>query len=148
MEPCHPGCFPGGTLVDTPQGPIPIEDLCVGDIVTAIETNGEVMAATIRSVFTTTNRMWEVQTDQGTLTTTETQPLCREAGEPRRAGELQPGDVLLQFDGGQFAPAVVESVAATDRTSRVFNLVLDDADVYVAGGFLARSKPPGELAAQ
>src|SRR5688572_2792668 len=25
LEPCHPGCFPRGTLVETPEGPRPIE---------------------------------------------------------------------------------------------------------------------------
>jgi hypothetical protein len=148
MEPCHPGCFPAGTLVDTPRGALPIEGLQTGETVTVVDSHGNASTDTIRSVFTTTNRMWEVRTDQGTITTTETQPLCREAAEPERAGELRPGDVLLQFDGGLFRPAVVEDVTATEQTCRVFNLVLDDADVYVAGGFLARSKPPGELAAQ
>jgi hypothetical protein len=146
MEPCHPGCFPAGTLVDTPRGALPIEGLQAGETVTVVDAHGNASTDTIRSVFTTTNRMWEVRTDQGTITTTETQPLCREAGEPKRAGELQPGDLLLRLDADQFLPAIVEEVAATNDTSRVFNLVLDDADVYIAGGFLARSKPPGELA--
>jgi hypothetical protein len=148
FEPCHPGCFPAGTFVDTPQGTRLIENLQVGDVVTAIDTNGDVGTASIRSVFTTTNRMWNVSTDQGTLATTETQPLCVVGGEPNRAGELRPGDVLLKYGDGQFVPAVVNEVAATDRTSKVFNLILDDADVFVAGGFLARSKPPGALASQ
>jgi hypothetical protein len=125
-----------------------IERLQAGDVVTTIGPAGEVAVAAIRSVFTTTNRMWEVQTDRGTITTTETQPMCLHRGESRRAGELQPGDVLLEWSDGQLAPAMVETVTATSRTSQVFNLVLDDADVYIAGGFLARSKPPGELAAQ
>src|SRR5689334_14094047 len=27
LEPCHPGCFPRGTLVDTPRGPQPIDSI-------------------------------------------------------------------------------------------------------------------------
>jgi len=36
----------------------------------------------------------------------------------------------------------VTAVADTGRQSRVYNLVLGDPVLFVAGGFLARSKPP------
>jgi hypothetical protein len=61
---------------------------------------------------------------------------------------LEPGEAILQYRDGSIVPAVVREVSATDRTGKVFNLILDDADVFVAGGFLARSKPPAPLAAQ
>jgi hypothetical protein len=33
-------------------------------------------------------------------------------------------------------------VTATGRWERVYNLILKDKGLFVAGGFLARSKPP------
>ena len=40
------------------------------------------------------------------------------------------------------APAVVSAVKSAGREGRVFNLVLGEPVLFVAGGFLARSKPP------
>jgi hypothetical protein len=34
-------------------------------------------------------------------------------------------------------------VTATDRLETVYNLILGDGVVFIAGDFLARSKPPG-----
>ena len=81
-EPCHPGCFPSGTLVGTPQGPRPIEGLQVGELITAVHSNGGIATAHIQSIFVTNNRLWKVQTDRGALLTTETQPLCVKVGTP------------------------------------------------------------------
>ena len=47
--------------------------------------------------------------------------------------------------------ALLLRVTKTDRVVQVFNLVLNDSELFVAGGFLARSKPPatnGELPAE
>ncbi len=40
-EPCHPGCFPAGTLVDTPHGLRQIETIAAGDSLIAILASGE-----------------------------------------------------------------------------------------------------------
>jgi hypothetical protein len=36
----------------------------------------------------------------------------------------------------------VLDAASIRRTEKVFNLILGDSEIFVAGGFLARSKPP------
>jgi hypothetical protein len=152
--PCHPGCFPRGTLVDTPQGRRPIELLMPGDVVTTIG-GGEPFTAKIQSVFVTDNRLWQIDTEVGVLFTTQTQPLCltgtpavSTAGTIRPAGELQPGDTLLCHYDGYTHSVKVLKVSRTDRTEKVFNVVLGDSEVLIAGGFLARSKPPPEIAAR
>jgi hypothetical protein len=58
------------------------------------------------------------------------------------AGELQPGDRVLVRDGGNIHVAQVLRVSPVGTTEDVFNLVLGDSQIFVAGGFLARSKPP------
>jgi hypothetical protein len=40
--------------------------------------------------------------------------------------------------------AVVEAVAAAGREEPVFNLILGNSEVFVAGDFLARGKPPAD----
>jgi hypothetical protein len=142
-EPCHPGCFPAGTLVVTPLGQRPIEDVCVGDQVTTVRPSGETIALAVQSVFITSNRLWRIETEAGSFFTTETQPLCIAAPfKTVAAGKLRPGDKLLRLHDGELQSAGVLSVTRSDRIEKVFNLVLGNSEAFVAGGFLARSKPP------
>jgi hypothetical protein len=93
-------------------------------------------------MFVTRNRLVEVQTDGGTLATTATQPLSLADGGLRPAGELKAGDLIHAWDGGERRTVAVRSVESTGRESPVYNLVLGEPVLFVAGGFLARSKPP------
>lgn len=143
-EPCHPGCFPRGTLVETPRARRAIETIEAGDELLAFLPNGERVIGRVQSVFVTDNRLWEVITSEGKLLTTETQPLCLADYRTRPAGELEPGDTILRWQDGCLRSDAVVSVLSTGRVEKVFNLVLGDSKLFVAGGFLARSKPPVE----
>jgi hypothetical protein len=145
FEPCHPGCFPRGTLVDTPQGRRPIESIAAGEPVTAFLPSGERISATVKSVFATDNRLWHIATEAGDLITTQTQPLCLATDRTIVAGELQPGDEILRGEDGSLYGVRVLSAAPTDRIENVFNLILDDSARFLANGYLARSKPPATL---
>ena len=144
--PCHPGCFPAGTLVRVPQGTTPIERIRAGDSVITVGANGQPAPGEVVSVFITTNRLVNVRTDSGSLETTQTQPVCLKTGELRAAGELQAGDTIWRWDGAGRKATTVREVTA-GRVATVFNLVLGDPTVFIAGDFLVRSKPPPESAA-
>ena len=92
IEPCHPGCFPAGTLIRLPEGTIPIERIRAGDLVTTVRSDGTASRGRVEAVFKTHNRLVEVRTNAGTLVTTETQPLALVDGGLRGAGELKAGD--------------------------------------------------------
>jgi hypothetical protein len=142
ISPCHPGCFPAGTLVQTPRGPRPIDALRAGDEVTTVGADGRAGSGRVRAVSVTRNRLVAVATEAGVLLTTQTQPLCLAAGGLRAAGELKAGDVVFRWQGGRRRPVRVRGVRLTDREEEVFNLVLGGSELFIAGGFLARSKPP------
>jgi len=144
-EPCHPGCFPAGTPILTPDGPKLIERLCEGDAVTTVGPDGAASPGKVVSVFVTTNRLIEVRTDAEILVTTETQPLALAGGGLRAAGELKAGDRIFRWDGRQRIVVTVQSVSPTRREEQVFNLILGDPAIFVADGFLVRSKPPAIL---
>jgi hypothetical protein len=144
-EPCHPGCFPAGTLVATPKQTRPIETIRKGDEITTIGADGRSAAGQVASVFVTRNRLLEVQTDAGALLTTETQPLAMADGGLRAAGELKAGDKIWRWDGER-RPVVVRSVERTGRETTVYNVILADSGLFVANGYLARSKPPAPAA--
>lgn len=141
-EPCHPGCFPVGTLVETLEGPRRIETIAVGDQLVSFDSEGGRTTAEVTSIFTTENWLWQVTTYLGTLVSTEAQPLYVELDQARAVGELEPGDMLFLYRDGKLARAMVVATSRTDRAEPVINLVLGESRPFVAGGFLARSKPP------
>jgi hypothetical protein len=145
-EPCHPGCFPAGTVVSVPGGTRPIERVREGDLLTTVGPDGTRSQGQVAAVFVTRNRLLEVRTEAGNLVTTETQPLALAAGGLRAAGELKAGDQICRWDGDARRMLVVQSVAPTGREERVFNLVLGDPTLFIANGFLVRSKPPAPVA--
>lgn len=141
-EPCHPGCFPSGTLVDTPRGPRPIDTIQPGDVVSTFVPGDLAATAIVQSVFVTENQLWNITTEKGSLVTTQTQPLCSAADRIIPAGKLDVGTTILQKQEGGIASVKVRQVSPCNRTEKVFNLVLGGSEVFFANGFLARSKPP------
>jgi hypothetical protein len=111
-------------------------------MVSLVGEEGALRHGQVHSTFQTCNRLVEVQTSGGSLWTTATQPLCLWQGGFCRAGELAPGDQVVQWVSGKRGPARVQAVAATDREVQVFNLVVGESAVFIANGFLARGKPP------
>jgi uncharacterized protein (TIGR03067 family) len=141
-KPCHPGCFPAGTLVRVPNGTRAIERIRAGDLVTAIDAAGKPSPARVAGVFVTRNRVLEVRTEGGTLVTTATQPVGLVGGGFRAAGELKPGDRIWRWVEGRRQAVAVTAVTSADREVQVFNLILGEPTGFVAGGFVVRSKPP------
>ncbi len=144
--PCHPGCFPAGTPVRVPGGTAKIETLKVGDAVTTVGADGKPSSGKVTHLYETANKLVEVKTDGGTALTTAEQPLSLVAGGLRKAGDLKPGDRVWRWVGGERKAATVATVTATGRTATVYNLILGDSAVFVAGDFLARGKPPADAA--
>lgn len=146
FPPCHPGCFPAGTSVLTPGGIRLIETVKVGEMVLAVRPDGKTKPHKVQKVFVTDNRLVKVETEAGTLLTTLTQPLCLPNGTHHPAGELKPGQKILRWNNGKPEAVTVRAVTLTNHEEKVFNLILGGQQMFVAGGFLARSKPPAEAA--
>lgn len=146
--PCHPGCFPAGTLVETPSGTRAIETIGPGDEVLLVGSDGKATSGAVRSVFQTGNRLVEVRTESGAILTTETQPFLLPEGAFQPAGNLTPGDVLWRWENGERQQVKVVAVSPTNREAQVFNLVVGDSAVFVAGGYLVRGKPPLDVASK
>jgi hypothetical protein len=142
FPPCHPGCFPAGTMINIPCGSKPIERIGEGDRITTVGKDGIGSEAEVAAVFVTSNRLLEVHTDAGSLATTKTQPLALVGGGLRAAGELKAGERIFRYNGSERREVTVLSVSATGREEHVFNLILVEPGLFVANGFLARSKPP------
>lgn len=142
FPPCHPGCFPAGTVIVIPDGTRAIERIREGDLVNAVDARGKASPARVTGVFVTRNRVLEVRTDGGTLVTTATQPVALAEGGFREAGALNVGDRIWRWVKGERRVATVTAVTAAGRETDVFNLVLGEPTAFIAGSFLVRSKPP------
>jgi hypothetical protein len=64
------------------------------------------------------------------------------AGGFVEAGKLKAGDQIWRWADGKRVAATVKEVKPVEGTAAVFNLVVGTDRVFVAGGFLARGKPP------
>jgi hypothetical protein len=143
--PCHPGCFPAGTPIQTPGGAKSIEDLRPGDAITTVGVDGKPGQGKIAAMFVTKNQLVQVNIDGKALITTATQPLSLADGKLRVAGELKPGDRIYVWAKGERTTAVVKSVEATERQAQVYNVSLGEPVLFIANGYVARSKPPAVI---
>jgi hypothetical protein len=144
LQPCHPGCFPAGTLVETPNGLRKIETIKPDEEVFDVPTKGKPVAVKVASVFTGPSLLVEVETEAGKLVTTGKQPLLLANGDQKGAGDLVKGDAILRWHDGKAVSVKVRAVRRIEEPARVFNLVLERRGTFVAGGYLVRSKPPAE----
>ena len=140
--PCHPGCFPAGTLVSTSSGVERIEKLKPGSRVITLDDQGRVTTRAVKKIFVVDNDVLKLETEHGPLLTTETQPLRVANGTTTGAGELSKGDAILRWENGKMLKSHILSVQERFRATRVHNLVFDETTFFVANGFVVRSKPP------
>jgi hypothetical protein len=143
VQPCHPGCFPAGTTVETPAGPRPIETVKAGDVVQTLSADGKLVPMKVASVFVGQSLIVAIDTDGGVLRTTGKQPLFLTSGGVKSAIDLVAGDEMARWRDGRPQPVKVRGVEVKDtQPVPIFNLVLEEQGIFIANGYLVRSKPP------
>lgn len=132
--PACPICLAAGTLINTPQGQIAVEELQVGDSVWTMNTSGERLQATIkitaRAPIPASHRMVHIIMSDG-------RELLASPGHPtadgRTLGDLKVGDVL---DG---ARVMQVELVPYDRTATYDLLPSGSTGFYWANGVLIGS---------
>jgi hypothetical protein len=128
-EPVCPICLVRGTLIETPNGPVPVEQLRIGDPIWTVGVDGRRIAGTVVALGSTqapaTHRVVRLTLDDGrTVTASGGHPLA----DGRRLDALQIGDPV---DGALIAS--LEWLAYGD--GRTFDLVASGpTGSYFAGG--------------
>lgn len=145
------GCFPAGTPIMTDRGSVPVEKVQVGQTVEGVdwlEGNGPgLVFAGVEKVFVLKDRLLEVVTDKGTLTTTGEHPvlvlkenLFVQNGF-RPAKDVQPGDRLAWVDSlGLIEPAKVFRLIPHKQVSTVYNLEVSGIHTFIADRFVVHNK--------
>ncbi len=134
------GCFPAGTMILTPAGPIPIETLSAGDRVRAVNAGGEAVEAGVEKLFATRSAILTIETDRGTLRTTPEHPVGLPGGIFLEAGKLRPGQKVLIWNDGILNPASVIGTSTQEREEVVYNLSVGQPHTFLAGNFLVHNK--------
>ena len=116
------GCLPEGTPIDTPEGPIPVEHLKAGDMVTGFD-GGPVRITQVHQYAedpATSNHL-TIHFANGAIVSAS--PKHRIDGTP--ASMLKPGDAC----GG----TTVERITRCETVSRSFDLLTGDAGYRISG---------------
>lgn len=137
------GCLEEGTLVLTPQGPVPIERLAAGDEVFYPAASGGLARARVQALVEVHPAAYiELAFDGRTVRVTPEHPLAAapQAGVFRLARAATPGEQFWQWDGAALRPAVLRSVRwiAADRPA--YNLLVGPGGTFLAGGLLVHNK--------
>lgn len=125
-------CFPANTKIATANGDVNIQDVKVGDMVSTLCGEQEVVK-TMQSV----QPIMQINTDRGKLLCTETEVLLSVDG-PVAAGDLINGDVLIHKDGGALVYDVQYDIAEVP----VYEIIVP---WFYANGFVVDGFDPQEV---
>jgi predicted lipid-binding transport protein (Tim44 family) len=134
------GCLEEGTLIDTPTGQVPIEQLETGETVWAV-VNGQLQPATVQATSRVDPADYvEIGVDGKILRATAEHPLQTAPGTFRVASNLQPGDSLYLRAEDHFKRVEIETVARVKAVRPAFNLLVAPGGTYLANGVAVHNK--------
>ena len=137
------GCFPRGTRIATPDGLVAIETLTAGDEVLGVTREGVTVRTTVKNIFVSKNRVMKVETSGGVLAATEEHPISLGEGRFRSAGDLQPGDRIMNWKDGRLVARTIRKLTFAGDEELVFNLQVDEPNTFVAEGIVVHNKGGG-----
>ena len=142
------GSLAKGTRILTPKGAVAIEAVKVGDEILGISRDGLSVPTYVERVFLARSPVLRVETDRGVLFPTEEHLVGLWKGGFRPAGELQPGNRVLQLIDGRLAASRVRSVVRVEKEGLVFNMQVGDPRTFLAETVVVHNKlggcfPPG-----
>lgn len=132
-------CIVEGTLIATPFGELPIEDLVSGDPVTSCGVDGTMHFGRVTATSEAgADEFLEIAVDgrSAPLRVTALHPIAIVSGEWRPAGELVAGDVVVTSEG----PAAISEVRRRRRSVRVFDLAVEPQPAFLAAGVVVHNK--------
>jgi hypothetical protein len=122
-------CFTAGTMVETDEGEIPIEEIKVGDKVLAKDdVTGEVAYKEVEILIErTVDEVYNLTFGNEIISTTEEHPFWIIGKGWTKARELQIGDLLTTSDGQEIAIANIE---VQKKRTKVHNLKVKDFHTF------------------
>ena len=133
-SPCDGTCFVAGTLVETENGSLPIEQITVGMMVYATNPEtGETALKPVVQTFRNTTAEWvHITINDETLTCTPEHPFYSPVKGWTSAVDLRAGDILVMLNGEY---VVVEQVQheLLESPETTYNFEVEDYHTYYVG---------------
>ncbi|WP_198299671.1 polymorphic toxin-type HINT domain-containing protein [Tumebacillus avium] len=122
-------CFPEGTLVETEDGPKPIEEIQTGDKVLAKdEVTGEVTYQSVEGTFSrVAEEVYTITFDNQTVEATDDHPFYVHNKGWVRTVNLQPGDKLETASGMLLE---IRKIEVAKKQTKVYNFSVQDFHSY------------------
>src|SRR3989338_710693 len=137
------GCFLEGTWIDTPQGPVPIESLLVGDTVLGFDQNGAQWVQ-VQNVFSVErDAFFSIKTGLGSVLVTGEHPFLVANGLFREARSFSPDDNVMMLENNRLVSKKIESVEKYQKKVKAFNLEVSQNHLFVANHFVVHNKGGG-----
>jgi len=136
------GCFPPGTIVKTPTGGTPIQNVKVGDAVTSFDDqSGKVLQSKVTDLHAVTRTFYfSIIAGGYHVTVTAEHPFFVGDGKYKEAQDLKTGDVLYVEQNNVLAPTVVAANIRIDKPTSAYNLTVDNTHTFFANGFAVHNK--------
>jgi len=126
------GCLEEGTLIATPAGQVPVEQLARGDAVWAV-VDGELQPAIIQATVEVDPAEYvEIAAAGRILRVTAEHPLQIDPGVFRVAANLRPGDTLYLRETNHFRTAQIDAITRVKAVHPAFNLLVMPGGTYLA----------------
>ena len=134
------GCLEEGTLIATPAGQVPIEQLARGDAVWAV-VDGELQPAIIQATVEVDPAEYvEIAAAGRILRVTAEHPLQIDPGVFRVAANLRPGDTLCLRERNDFRTAPIDEITRVKAVRPAFNLLVMPGGTYLANDIVVHNK--------
>ena len=134
------GCLEEGTLIATPAGQVPVEQLARGDAVWAV-VEGELQPAIIQATVEVDPAEYvEIAAAGRILRVTAEHPLQIDPGVFRVAANLRPGDTLYLRETNHFRTAQIDAITRVKAVHPAFNLLVMPGGTYLANDIVVHNK--------
>jgi len=134
------GCISPDTKVATPNGPVPVENLKVGDLIWTWNL-GSSEPGSVEGVFVGQGRsLLAIRTKEGTLSLTKEHLVMTGPGEYRRAESLASGKKVLVLKDGKVRPRRIREVTEKEWDGPVYNLLVWPGGTFASNSILIHNK--------
>jgi predicted lipid-binding transport protein (Tim44 family)/ribosomal 50S subunit-recycling heat shock protein len=134
------GCFLPETLIKTASGEKPISKIAVGEQIVSFEGSNPTDAKVIAVYQVEAAAYLEVKTKNAAAKLTGEQLVSIGEGAFKEAKNLSPNDSIAVYYNGALRSEKIESIALRQQNTKVFNLLVDRENTYIANSILAHNK--------
>ncbi len=127
-------------MVAAPNGPVPVKNLKVGDVIWTWNL-GHPVQGSVEGVFVSRGRgLLTIRTKEGTLFLTREHLVMTGPGEYRRAETLAPGKRVLVFKDGKVRPRRIREMTEKEWDGPVYNLLVWPGGTFASNSILTHNK--------